>query len=251
MIITKKHLSRRAVLRGLGATLALPLLDSMVPALSAAATGNAAPVRRFGVFYVPNGMSMPYWFPKTERPLQELPPTLQSLSELKDRILLIGGLADESANLVKGGGDHARSAGTFLTSVPFKITAGADVFGSVSVDQIAAKELAKVTQLASIELGIESNAMLGNCDGGASCAYTNTIAWSTPTTPLPIENDPRAVFERLFGTSGSTDRRARMARIQQDRSILDFVNQQISGLQRIVGPSDKLRVTEYLDSVRD
>src|SRR5437867_10310671 len=242
MIITRMHLSRRTLLRGLGATLALPLLDSMVPAMTALARTAAAPVRRFGVFYVPNGMSMPYWFPKTERPLQEIPPTLQSVSELKDRILLIGGLADESANLVKGGGDHARSAGTFLTCVPFKITAGADVYAAVSIDQIAAAELSKKTQLASLELGIESNAMLGACDGGASCAYTNTIAWRTPTTPLPIENDPRAVFERLFGTSGSTDPRARMARIQQDRSILDFVNQQISALQRIIGPSDKLRV---------
>src|SRR2546425_6454632 len=251
MIITKKHLSRRAVLRGLGATLALPLLDSMVPALSAATTGGAAPVRRFGVFYVPNGMSMPYWFPKTERPLQELPPTLQSLSELKDRILLIGGLADESANLVKGGGDHARSAGTFLTSVPFKITAGADVFGSVSVDQIAAKELAKVTQLASIELGIESNAMLGNCDGGASCAYTNTIAWSTPTTPLPIENDPRAVFERLFGTSGSTDQAARLSRMRRDRSILDRVGDALTGLERVIGPADRVKLDEYLSAARD
>src|SRR5439155_17297712 len=183
--------------------------------------------------------------------LQEIPPTLQSLSELKDRILLIGGLADESANLVKGGGDHARSAGTFLTCVPFKITAGADVFGSVSVDQIAAKEFAKETQLASIELGIESNAMLGNCDGGASCAYTNTIAWSTPTTPLPIENDPRAVFERLFGTAGSTDQAARTARIRRDQSILDFVSGEVAGLSKIIGPQDKIKVEEYLDSVRD
>ncbi|HYL36725.1 MAG TPA: DUF1552 domain-containing protein [Bryobacteraceae bacterium] len=248
MIITKKHLSRRTVLRGLGATLALPLLDSMVPALGAS---TPAPVRRFGVFYVPNGMSMPYWFPKTEGPISELPPTLVSLQELKDRILLIGGLADESANLVKGGGDHARSAGTFLTCVPFKITAGADVFGSVSVDQIAARQFAKETQLASIELGIESNAMVGNCDGGASCAYTNTIAWSTPSTPLPIENDPRAVFERLFGTSGSTDPAARMARIRRDQSILDFVSGEIGGLEKVIGPRDKTKLEEYLDSVRD
>jgi hypothetical protein len=119
------------------------------------------------------------------------------------------------------------------------------------MDQIVAQEFSKETQLGSLELGIESNAMLGSCDGGASCAYTNTIAWSTPTTPLPIENDPRAVFERLFGTSGSTDRGARLARIQQDRSILDYVGQQISGLQRIIGPTDKLRVTEYFESVRD
>src|SRR5258706_9737139 len=114
------HLSRRTLLRGLGAALALPVLDSMVPAFTAIAKTAAAPVRRFGVFYVPNGMSMPYWFPKAEGPLVELPPTLRSLNELKDRVLLLGGLADESANLVKGGGDHARSAGTFLTGVPFK-----------------------------------------------------------------------------------------------------------------------------------
>ncbi len=251
MFITKMHLSRRTMLRGLGAALALPVLDSMIPALSAVASTAAAPVKRLGVFYVPNGMSMPYWFPKSEGPLSEMPPTLQSLAAFKDRVLLCGGLADEPANRVKGGGDHARSAGTFLTGVPFKLTSGADVLGSISMDQIVAKELSKETQLASLELGIESNAMLGSCDGGASCAYTNTIAWSTETTPLPIENDPRAVFERLFGTSGSTDRAARLARIEQDRSILDFVGQQINTLQQRIGPGDKARVTEYLDSVRD
>jgi hypothetical protein len=251
VIITKTHLSRRLVLRGLGATLALPVLDAMVPALTAQAKTAAAPVRRLGVFYVPNGMSMPYWYPKTEGPLGEMPPTLRSLAPFKDRVLLCGGLADEPANRVKGGGDHARSAGTFLTGVPYKITAGADVYCAVSMDQIVAKELSRETQLASLELGIESNAMLGSCDGGASCAYTNTIAWSSPTTPLPIENDPRAVFERLFGTSGSTDRGARLARIAQDRSILDFVNGQLGRLQKVIGPQDKVRVDEYLQSVRD
>ena len=251
MTITKMHLSRRTLLRGLGATLALPLLDSMVPALTALSKTSAAPVRRFGVFYVPNGMSMPYWFPKAEGPINELPPTLRSLNKLKDRVLLCGGLADEPANLVKGGGDHARSAGTFLTGVPFKITAGADVYASISMDQIAAAQLSKETQLASLELGIESNAMLGACDGGASCAYTNTIAWRNPTTPLPIENDPRAVFERLFGTSGSTDPAARLARMRRDRSILDFVGDEVGTLERVIGPQDKIKLTEYLESVRD
>jgi hypothetical protein len=251
VIISKMHISRRTVLRGFGAVLALPVLDAMVPALTAATNTAAAPVKRLGVFYVPNGMSMPYWFPKTEGPLAELPPTLKSLAAFKDRLLLCGGLADEPANRVKGGGDHARSAGTFLTGVPYKLTSGADVYGSVSMDQIVAKELSKETQLASLELGIESNAMLGSCDGGASCAYTNTIAWSDPTTPLPIENDPRAVFERLFGTSGSTDRGARLARIEQDRSILDYVNEQLRRLQKQIGPQDKVRVDEYLTSVRD
>jgi uncharacterized protein DUF1552 len=251
MYITKMHLSRRTVLRGLGTMVALPLLDSMVPALTALAQTAAVPVRRFGVFYVPNGMSMPYWWPKSEGPIAQMPPTLQSLEEFKDRVLLCGGLADEPANQVKGGGDHARSAGTFLTGVPFKFTSGADVSGSVSVDQIAAAQFAKETQLASLELGIESNAMLGACDGGSSCAYTNTIAWRDATTPLPIENDPRAVFERLFGTSGSTDAAARLARMKRDQSILDFVGSEIKGLDRVIGPQDKVKVTEYLDSVRD
>jgi hypothetical protein len=253
MFITRKHLSRRALLRGVGASLALPLLDCMVPALTALSQTAAAPVRlrRFGVFYVPNGMSMGYWFPKAEGPLQVLPPTLRSLAALKDRVLLLGGLADKPADLMKGGGDHARSAGTFLTAVPFKLTSGADVFAAVSMDQIAARELAKETQLASLELGIESNAMLGTCDGGSSCAYTNTIAWRTPTTPLPVERDPRAVFERLFGTSGSTDQAARMARIERDRTILDAVAPELNRLQRILGPGDRIKVSEYLDSVRD
>jgi Protein of unknown function (DUF1552) len=250
MTITKKHLSRRTVLRGLGATLSLPLLDSMVPALSAGNTAGA-PVRRFGVFYVPNGMSMPYWFPKTEGPLQELPPTLHSLNELKDRVLLMGGLADQAANLVKGAGDHARSAGTFLTCVPFKGSTTSEMFGSVSVDQIVAKEFAKETQLSSLELGIESNAMVGNCDGGGSCAFTNTIAWNSPKTPLPVENDPRAVFERLFGAVGSTDRAARMDRIHRDRSILDYVSSQMARLANAIGPQDKAKIDEYLESVRD
>jgi hypothetical protein len=251
MLITKMHLSRRTMLRGLGTMIALPLLDSMVPALSALAGTAAAPVRRFGVFYVPNGMSMPYWWPKNEGPIAQMPPTLKSLEDLKDRVLLCGGLADEPANQVKGGGDHARSAGTFLTGVPFKFTSGADVSGSVSMDQIAAKQFAKETQLASLELGIESNNMLGACDGGSSCAYTNTIAWRDETTPLPIENDPRAVFERLFGTSGSTDASARLARMKRDQSILDFVGSEIKGLDKVIGPQDKIKVTEYLDSVRD
>jgi hypothetical protein len=253
MFITKRYLSRRTVLRGLGAGLSLPLLDCMVPALTALGQTAVAParLRRLGVFYVPNGMSMGYWFPKTEGPLQELPPTLRSLAALKDRVLLMGGLADKPADLMKGGGDHARSAGTFLTATPFKLTTGADVFAAVSMDQVAARELGKETQLTSIELGIESNAMLGTCDGGSSCAYTNTIAWRTPTTPLPVERDPRAVFERLFGTSGSTDQAARMARLQRDRTILDAVGPELSRLQRLLGPGDRTKVSEYLDSVRD
>ena len=253
MFVTKKRLSRRAMLRGAGATLALPLLDAMVPALTALSQTPASParLRRLGVFYVPNGMSMGYWWPKTEGPLVNLPPTLQSLNGLKDRVLLLGGLADKPADLMEGGGDHARSAGTFLTATTFKLTTGADVYAAVSMDQVAAQELAKQTQLTSLELGIESNAMLGTCDGGSSCAYTNTIAWRTPTTPLPVERDPRAVFERLFGTSGSTDPAARVARLQRDRTIIDAVASELSRLQRRLGSGDRAKVSEYIDSVRD
>ena len=252
MFITRTHLPRRTVLRGLGATVALPLLDAMVPAATAQSRTAAAPIKRFGVFYVPNGMSMPYWYPRhAPGKLEALPPTLRSLEPFRDRVTICGGLDDEPANLVRGGGDHARSAGTFLTCVPYKMTNGADVSNAVSVDQIAARELQNETQLASLELGIESNAMVGNCDGGASCAYTNTIAWRTPTTPLPIENDPRAVFERLFGTSGSTDPEARMARMRRDRSILDLVNDELRGLGQVLGPGDQARLDEYVEAVRD
>ena len=251
MYISRKHLPRRTVLRGLGTALALPLLDSMVPALTALSKTAAAPVKRFGVFYVPNGMSMPFWSPEREGPLAELPPVLRSLSDLKQHVLLCGGLDDEAANLVKGGGDHSRSAGTFLTCVPYKLTAGADVHAAVSMDQIAARELGQQTQLTSLELGIESNSMLGSCDGGASCAYTNTVAWRTPTTPLPIENNPRAVFERLFGASGTTDPEARQARMRRDRSLLDAVNGELKLLGQSLGPGDQVKLDEYASAVRD
>ena len=253
MFITRKRLSRRAMLRGAGATLALPLLDAMVPALTALTRTAASParLRRLGVFYVPNGMSMGYWSPKTEGALATLPPTLQSLSNLKDRVLLLGGLADKPADLIESGGDHARSAGTFLTATPYKATIGADVHAAVSMDQVAARELGKDTQLTSLELGIESPATVGTCDAGASCAYTNTVAWRTPTTPLPIENDPRAVFERLFGTSGSTDPAARLARLQRDRTIIDAVTSELKRLEEILGPSDRTKLSEYVDAVHD
>jgi len=250
MLITKMHVPRRTVLRGLGATLALPLLDCMVPALTAQQKTAAAPVRRFGVFYVPNGMAMGYWFPKAAGPLTELPPTLQSLNAFKAQTLLVGGLADEAANLTTRAGDHARSAGTFLTCVPFKAISDSNVIVEVTMDQIAARQLAKETQLASLELALESTVMLGACDG-ASCALTNTISWSTPTTPNPCENDPRAVFERLFGASGSTDPAARLSRLRRDQSVLDFVTDEIARFDRRLGPRDQAKFGEYLDAVRD
>jgi hypothetical protein len=250
MIITRKCVSRRAVLRGLGVTLALPWLDSMVPALTALGKTDSAPARRLGVFYVPNGMSMGYWSPKAEGALQELPATLHALQGLKDQVLLLGGLGDEAASKVKGAGAHSRSSGTFLTCVPFQAITDANVVAATTMDQLAARELAKETQIASLELGLESAAILGACDG-ASCALTNTISWSTPTTALPIENDPRALFERLFGLSGSTDPAARAARNRRNRSMLDVLTEQVARLSELVGPGDRAKIDEYLDSIRD
>jgi hypothetical protein len=243
------HLSRRTVLRGLGVSLALPVLDSMVPALTALSQSAAAPVRRLGVFYVPNGMSMPYWYPKgfSIGPLGELPPILRSLNELRDRLLMVGGLASEAARLLPGG-DHSKSSATYLTGTAFKRDT---VFAGVSMDQIAAKELGKETQLASLELGIEDPGLTGSCDGGPTCAYLNTISWRTPTTPLPMENDPRAVFERLFGVTDSTDPAARLARLRRDRSILDYVSGDAARLRKAIGPQDTVKVAEYFDAVRD
>ena len=250
MLITRKHLPRRTVLRGLGAAVALPLLDGMVPAATALARTAAAPVRRFGAFYVPNGMAMAWWFPQAEGALTELPPIAASMAQHKAQFLVLGGLDVEPANLVRKGGDHARASGTFLSCVPFDAISDSNVIAATTMDQIAAKELGRQTQLASLELAIESTDMLGVCDN-TSCSLTNTIAWSTPTTALPCDNDPRSVFERLFGTSGSTDQAARLARIEQDRSILDAVTDEIARLDLGLGPADRRKFDEYLDAVRD
>ena len=182
MFIAKKHLPRRTVLRGVGATLALPWLDSMVPALTALAQSTAAPARRLGVFYVPNGMSMGYWSPATEGVITQLPPTLRALQAHKDQVLLLGGLDLGAASKVRAGA-HAPSSGTYLTCVPFNAITDTNVVAATTMDQLAAKQFGQETQLASLELGLENAGMLGACDG-ASCALTNTIAWSTPTTPL-------------------------------------------------------------------
>jgi hypothetical protein len=250
MFVAKKAIARRTVLRGLGVTLALPWLDAMVPAFTAFAKSEAAPPRRFGVFYVPNGMSMGYWVPKSEGALTELPPTLQSLAKFKDRVLLVGGLAGDAANKVKGAGAHSRSSGTFLTCVPFQAITDANVIAATTMDQLVAKGFGKDTELRSIELGLESADILGACDG-ASCALTNTIAWSGPTTPLPIENDPRSVFERLFGLSGSTDPAARQARLRRNQSMLDVLTKQIARLNTALGPRDQAKFDEYLEGIRD
>jgi hypothetical protein len=253
MMITKMHLPRRTFLRGLGASIALPLLDSMVPALTAQSRTAAAPVRRLGIFFVPNGMAMKYWVPTSEGTDFELPRTLSPLAPYRDQTLVLSGLATMCAypRPGEGGGDHARSASTFMTGVHIKRTSAADVEAGVSADQIAARQLGQETQLASLELALETVELLGACDGTYACAYSNTIAWRTPTTPLPMENDPRAVFERLFGTATSTDPASRLARVRRDRSILDSVSDKVASLRVRLAAGDRTKLTEYLEAVRD
>ncbi len=253
MIVTKKCLPRRTVLRGLGASLALPLLDGMVPAFAAIQNTAANPVRRLGAIYVPNGVEMRAWTPTGSSTTLELTSVLEPLAPVREQVNVLTGLADRVAipQEGEGVGDHARAASTWLTGVHVKKTEGPDIRAGVSMDQIAARELGKETQLASLELAIDSVEVLGACDQGYSCAYANTIAWRTPTTPLPMENNPRAVFERLFGAADSTDVRSRLARIRQDRSILDFVTSEADGLRRTLGSGDQNKLAQYLDAVRD
>ena len=253
MMITKKHLSRRTVLRGCGAALALPLLDGMVPALTALGRTAATGVKRMAVVYTPNGMMMPDWTPKGDGAGFKFSPILASLAPYREQLIVLSGLEDRYGwpQADEGAGDHARAAATFLTGVHVKKTEGADIRAGVSMDQIAARNLGNETQLASLELALESVELLGACDAGYSCAYANTISWRTPTTPMPMENDPRAVFERLFGGSDSTDAGARTARIEKERSILESVKERVSGLERQLGPRDRGKLTEYLEAVRD
>ena len=249
MIAMKKQLPRRTFLRGLGVTMALPLLDGMVPAFAAA----PGPVRRFGAVYVPNGMNMLTFTPAAEGSAFELTPTLRPLAPVRDRLLVLTGMSQKEADPApgEGTGDHSRSSAAFLTGVHAKKTEGADIRAGISVDQLIARELAKDTQLTSLELALEQNDIAGGCEDGYSCAYSGTIAWRGPTTPLPMEADPRAIFERLFGASDSTDRQARLERIKEERSMLDAVATELARLQRTLGHGDRAKVDEYLESVRD
>lgn len=253
MIVTKKALSRRTVLRGLGASLALPLLDAMVPALTAAQRSAARPIGRLGVIYVPNGIVMDRWTPTAVGADFAFTPTLQALSPHRDRLLVVSGLRHQTAFPLpgEGAGDHARAAACFLTGVHPKKTEGADIRAGVSMDQIAAAQIGQATRLASLELGCDPNYFLGACDAGYSCAYGNTLSWRNETTPLPVEIEPRAVFERLFGDATSTDRTARLARLREDRSLLDSLITAVGQLQSSLGATDRVKLDQYLDAVRD
>jgi len=249
MMISKKAIPRRTVLRGIGAALALPLLDGMVPALTALGKTAARPINRFGVVYVPNGMIMPNWTPAAEGAAFELTPTLSPLAPFREQLLVLSGL-----NCIptpgRPGGAHAKATTRFLTDVS-PPTSETRLDAGISIDQIVAREQGRFTQLASLELAIESGDTAGACDQGFACAYTNTISWRSANTPLPTQNDPRAVFERLFGDSGSTDRNVRLARMQRERSVLDSVIQEVAHLRGALGQGDSAKLTEYLEAIRD
>tara|TARA_B100001123_G_scaffold443404_1_gene589403 strand:+ start:1271 stop:2626 length:1356 start_codon:yes stop_codon:yes gene_type:complete len=253
MIITKKFLPRRTLLKGLGASFALPFLDSMVPAMSALEKTAARPIRRLGAVYVPNGMEMRQWKPTGDIKNFEFSRILKPLEPLRKHVNVLSGLADKPAipREGEGVGDHARASSTWLTGVHVKKTEGPDIRAGVSLDQLVAREFGKDTQLSSLELALDSVEVLGACDQGYSCAYANTISWRNPTTPLPMENDPRAVFERLFGAADSTDAKTRAARLKEDRSVLDFVNAEANALKQSLGNSDSHKLNQYLDAVRD
>jgi hypothetical protein len=250
MIVTKMALSRRTALRGLGASLALPLLDAMVPALSAISRTAAAPVRRLGFFYIPNGARMDTWTPATTGSSFDLPRILKPLEPYRDRLVVVSGLDHQQAeNMGEGVGEHARASAVWLNGVRPKRTEGADVRAGTTADQLAAQVLGKDTALPSLELALEPNFMVGNCDNGYSCVYMNTLSWRTPTTPMPMENNPRVVFERMFGEGGTASER--VMEMRRDRSILDAVASEMSRLQRALGASDRSTVADYLDNVRE
>ena len=251
MIITRKHLDRRTFLRGLGTTLALPLLDSMMPARAAAKAAARPPVR-LGFVYVPNGIIMNRWTPAVEGAGFELMPAMKALEPFREQFVVISGLAQINGRaLGDGAGDHARAGATWLTGVHPKKTEGADIHAGISADQVAARALGKATQFGSLEIGLESPTLAGNCDSGYSCAYTNTISWRSPITPMPMEVNPRAVFERLFGDGDSTDPAARLAMLKEQRSILDYVTADAARLSSGLGSRDRNKLNEYLDSIRD
>jgi hypothetical protein len=256
MFVTKKSLPRRTFLRGMGTTLALPLLDAMVPAFTALAQTPANPVRRLGFVYLPNGVArnfsgINYWTPAGQGTSFEFSPILTPLAPFRDRLLVVSGLAQHQADAFDDGanGDHTRGTSSWLTGVHCKRTEGADVRNGVSADQIAAASLGKTTALPSLELSIDLNFLAGQCENSYSCAYLNTLAWRTETDPMPTENNPRIVFERLFGDGGTPEQR--LAQARENRSILDSVAGDLRRLQQSLGPADRSKVTDYVDTVRE
>jgi len=252
MIVTGRHLPRRTFLKGLGAAVALPMLDAMTPAFARPASAGTAPTR-LSFVYVPNGVTLNQWTPSAAGRTFEFSRILKPLEPFRDRTMVLTGLAQQNGNaLGDGPGDHARAAACYLTGVHPKKTAGADIQNGVSVDQIAAAHIGTETRFPSIELGCDESRTVGNCDSGYSCAYTNSVSWRSPTLPMPPETNPRLAFERMFGgLDAGLDPETRARRRRQRRSILDLVADRTNALVSTLGPSDRLKVDEYLTSVRE
>jgi Protein of unknown function (DUF1552) len=246
MIVTKMALPRRTFLRGMGTALALPLLDAMVPALSAVAQTAASPVRRLGFVYIPMGMNAAAWTPALEGHITDLSPSLGPLAPVLDQLTIFTNLELRNAYTT---GNHASANCAFLSCVKAKRTEGTDYQLGTTVDQLAAQSIGKATPIPSLELGTDLIAQVGNCDNGYACAYQNNLSWSSATTPLPTEADPRVVFERLFGDGGKPDQRR--AELKKSGSILDWMTNDLARLQKELGPGDRTRLDQYLDSVRE
>jgi len=248
MMIFKKSIPRRTFLRGVGTAIALPLLDGMIPAL-AAQNPSAKPPIRLAFIYGPNGRIMDLWTPKTEGKAFEMTETLEPMTPFRDQMLVLSGLdvkaADARGN--EGGGVHARPCAAYLTGIHPRPNQAV----GISVDQLAARELGKYTQVGSLELTMESSDIVGVSDGAYRDSYLKTISWRSPSTPLPMEHNPRKVFERLLGEEGTTDSAARAHLVRNQRSILDSVTEGVARMMRELGPSDRQKLREYLDSVRD
>src|SRR6187397_1457092 len=243
--LTTKSLPRRTVLRGIGATVALPFLEAMLPAFSLRGLAAAKPVHRFQTFYVPNGMAMEYWLPKGEGTAFELSPILEPLAPFRNQMLVLSGLK-ANWNYI-----HAGASGSFLTGTTRGGRNEVEIVADVSMDQLLARQFAKETQVASLEMAIDPPANAGSCTGNLSCVYTHTLSWRSRTQPLPMEWNPRAVFEKLFGDSGSTELSARKARLQQHKSILDSVTEKLTDLKRELGAQDRVKIDEYSEAIRD
>src|SRR5947207_2706671 len=245
MIITKKAMPRRTFLRGMGATLALPLLESMVPAATPLARTPANPVRRLGFVFMPMGCDITRWTPPGEDKLDELSPILSSLAPVKEHVTVITNLELQNAYP----GSHATSNSAFLSAAKAKLTESTDYYLGTTVDQIAAKQIGQETQLPSLELAMDLLQVVGQCDNGYACVYQNNLSWSSPTTPLPAEAHPRIVFESMFGEGGSMA--DRQAALRKKASLLDWFNEDIARLNRELGAGDRAKVSHYLETVRE
>jgi hypothetical protein len=240
-----KSLPRRTVLKGVGATLALPFLDAMYPSFSARGRAAGKPVHRFQAFYVPNGMAMQFWEVKGEGKAFELSPILEPLASFRDQMLVLSGIRTSWHHI------HAGASGSFLTGTLKGGTNEIEIIADVSMDQLLARHFANETQVPSLELSMDAPANAGACTGSLSCAYTHTLSWRSATQPLPMEWNPRAVFETLFGDSGTTERAAREARLLQNKSLLDSVNGKLANLRKRLGPQDQSKMEQYTESIRD